>query len=123
MAMGGTYRWKDKRTAPDSIEVVLEYPEQGFLARYNTTFGTNANNYFKFLGSRGMMDATRWNAPWVLSGEGSGEPDRIAAGTRIPEVESTPHMKNWFECMRSRKATGRTHRRGLRPRGGLHHGG
>ena len=30
MAMGGTYRWKDKRTAPDSIEVVLEYPEAGF---------------------------------------------------------------------------------------------
>jgi predicted dehydrogenase len=108
MAMGGTYRCKDKRMAPDSIEVVLEYPEQGFLARYATTFGTNDNTYFKFLGSRGMMDATRWNAPWVLSGAGSEEPDRIAVGARIPEAETTPHMKNWFECMRSRKAPAAT---------------
>ena len=30
MAMGGTFRWKDSRNVPDSLEVVLEYPE-GFL--------------------------------------------------------------------------------------------
>ena len=103
VAMGGTYRWKDARTAPDSIEVILEYPDEGFLARYNTTFGTDAGSYLRFIGTRGVMDATRWNAPWVLSGEGSGEPDRIAKGARIPEAETTDHMKNWFECMRSRK--------------------
>jgi len=103
VALGGTYRWKDARTAPDSIEVVLEYPDSGFLARYNTTFGTNANSYLKFVGTRGVMDATNWNKPWVLSGAGSGEPDRIPEGTRIPDVDSTPHMKNWFECLRSRK--------------------
>ena len=103
VALGGIYRWKDARTAPDSIEVVLEYPEEGFLVRYNTTFGTNANSYIKFIGTRGVMDASRWDAPWKLSGEGSGEPDRIAPGARIAELESTHHMKNWFECMRSRK--------------------
>lgn len=102
-AMGGTYRWKDQRSAPDSIEVVLEYPDEGFLARYNTTFGTNANSFMKFIGTRGVMDATNWSKPWILSGEGSGEPDRIPPGAQIPEVPSTPHMKNWFECMRSRK--------------------
>jgi predicted dehydrogenase len=101
VALGGTYRWKDARTAPDSIEVVLEYDD--FLARYNTTFGTSANSFMKFIGARGVMDATNWNRPWTLSGEGSGERDRIAAGAKIPEVESTPHMKNWFECLRSRK--------------------
>jgi predicted dehydrogenase len=103
VALGGVYRWKDAYTSPDSIEVVLDYAEAGFLVRYNTTFGTNANSFLKFIGTRGVMDATVWNKPWALSGEGSGEPDRIAAGTRIPEVESTPHMKNWFECLRSRK--------------------
>ena len=103
VALGGTYRWKDARTAPDSIEVVLEYPDSGFLARYNTTFGTNANSYLKFIGTRGVMDATVWNKPWVLGGAGSGEADRIAEGTRISEVDSTPHMTNWFECLRSRK--------------------
>ncbi len=103
VALGGIYRWKDPRTAPDSIEVILEYPEPGFLVRYNTTFGTNANSYLKFIGARGVMDATRWNQPWVLDGSGSGEPDKIPAGTQMAEVESTPHMKNWFECLRSRK--------------------
>lgn len=103
VALGGTYRWKDERTAPDSIEVVLEYPDEGFLVRYNTTFGTSANSFLKFIGTRGVMDATSWNKPWVLSGEGSGEEDHIRPGIQIPEVESTPHMKNWFECMRTRK--------------------
>ncbi|MCX6624243.1 MAG: Gfo/Idh/MocA family oxidoreductase, partial [Acidobacteria bacterium] len=103
VALGGTYRWKDARTAPDSIEVVLEYPEQGFLARYSTTFGTNANNFLKFIGTRGVMDATRWNSPWILSGEGSPEPGHIAPGTEVATVDSTHHMKNWFECLRSRK--------------------
>jgi predicted dehydrogenase len=102
VALGGIYRWKDKRTAPDSIEVILEY-EEGFLARYNTTFGTNDNSFLKFIGTRGVMDATRWNAPWVVSGAGSQEPDRIAPDTKIAEVESTHHMKNWFECMRTRR--------------------
>ena len=102
IAMGGTFRWKDARTAPDSIEVVLEYKE-GFLVRYNSTFGTNTNSFLKFFGTRGAMDATRWNDPWVISGEGLTDPDRIAAGAKIPEMPSTPHMKNWFDCMRSRQ--------------------
>ncbi len=102
VAMGGTYRWKDARTAPDSIEVILEYKE-GFLARYNSTFGVNSNTFMKFFGTRGVIDATKWTAPWVASGEGITDPDRIAAAVKLPEVPSTPHMKNWFDCMRSRQ--------------------
>ena len=101
-AMGGTFRWKDERTAPDSIEVILEYKE-GFLVRYNSTFGTNANSFLKFFGTRGVMDATRWSDPWLIGGEGVTDADRIQAGAKIPEMPSTPHMKNWFECMRSRR--------------------
>jgi hypothetical protein len=82
--------------------VVLEYKE-GFLVRYNSSFGTNANSFLKFFGTRGVMDATRWSNPWLLSGEGITDPDRIAAAAKIPEVPSTPHMKNWFDCMRSRQ--------------------
>ncbi len=100
-ALGGIYRWKDARTAPDSFEAILEYPE-GFLVRYNTTFGTDSNSFLKFFGTRGMMDATNWNEPWLISGQ-PGEPDSIQAGAKIPQVESTPHMKNWLECVHSRK--------------------
>ncbi len=105
MAMGGKVRFKDDEyTCPDSIECVLEYPDEGFLVRYNSTFGTSANSYLKFIGTKGVMDASNWNKPWTVSGEGSSEADRIQPGTTIPQVESTHHMKNFFECVRSRKA-------------------
>jgi predicted dehydrogenase len=106
VTLGGTYRWKDARTAPDSIETVFEYPDEGFMVRYSTTFGTNAGSYLKFFGTRGVLDASRWSwtEPFQVSGEGSGEPDRIQPGTDLPSLESTPHMKNWLECLRSRKA-------------------
>ncbi len=104
VTLGGTYRWKDARTAPDSIETVFEYPDEGFMVRYSTTFGTNAGSYLKFFGTRGVLDASRWSwtEPFQVSGEGSGEPDRIQPGTALPSLESTPHMKNWLECLRSR---------------------
>jgi predicted dehydrogenase len=92
-ALGGTYRWQDARTAPDSIEVTMEYAE-GFLARYSTTFGTEANNFLKFFGTRGVIDATKWGEPWLLTGEEK----------QIPPVESVPHMKNWLQCLRTRRA-------------------
>jgi len=104
VTLGGIYRWKDRFDAPDSVETILEYPE-GFLVRYNTTFGNSANSYLKFIGTRGVLDATRWNwnQPFTISGEGSGEKDRIPAGAEIPRMDSTPHMKNWLECLRSRR--------------------
>lgn len=104
VTLGGTYRWKGKFDVPDSVETILEYPE-GFLVRYNTTFGNSANSFFKIIGTRGVIDATRWqwDKPFPLSGEGSGEPDKIKAGAGIPMLESTPHMKNFLECVRSRK--------------------
>lgn len=100
-ALGGIYRWKDERTAPDSFEALLEY--DGFLVRYNTTFGTDSNSFLKFFGTRGVMDATEWDKPWVLTGQ-EDEPDSVARDARIPEAGSMPHMKNWLECLRSRKA-------------------
>lgn len=100
-AMGGTFRWKDGRTAPDSFEAVLEY-EEGFLVRYSTTFGTNNNSFLKFFGTKGVMDATRWNQPWALSGQ-IGEPDSLPAGARMAEMDSPHHMKNFLDCVRSRK--------------------
>lgn len=104
VALGGTYRWKGPFTAPDSIEVALEYPE-GFLVRYSTAFGTRAGNYLKFFGTLGTIDASRWSwdKPWAVTGEGSDEPGRIAEGATIPEVESVPHMQNWLQCLRTRK--------------------
>lgn len=103
ITMGGTFRWKDEYTNPDSVETVLEYPEEGFLARYCTVFGTNANSYMKVIGTRGILDCTAWKGEMILSGQGSQEPDRLPPGAKVPPVEVPDHMLNFLECVRNRK--------------------
>jgi len=104
VALGGTFRWKDVYDAPDSVEVALEYPE-GLMVRYSTVFGNAAGNYAKWFGTRGTLDAKNLSPRehWMVSGEGSGEPDKIAAEEQIPENQPPHHMQNFFDCVRSRK--------------------
>ena len=55
--------------------------------------------------TRGSIDGARWSwdGQWDISGQGSNEPDRIQAGAKLPQVASVPHMKNFLECIRTRK--------------------
>lgn len=101
----GTYRWKDRWTVPDSVEMIFEYPE-GFVVRYGQFFGNSAGRDNRIYGTRGSIDCSdwSWDGEWIVSGEGSDEPDKIEKGTKLPRVESVPHMKNWLECLRTRKA-------------------
>lgn len=104
VAIGNTYRWKGSFTCPDSVEVALEYPE-GFLVRYCTMSGNGGGNYAKFFGTRGTLDAKNLSRqqPWIASGEGSGEADRIQSEMQVPQVQSVDHMKNFLDCVRSRQ--------------------
>ena len=105
-AMGGIYRWKEKFDAPDSVEVAFDYGE-GFMVRYCTVFGNSAGNLTKWYGTRGTLDAKNLGAKahWTISGEGSGEPDKLRAESQVPENDlgPAPHMKNFFDCVRTRK--------------------
>jgi predicted dehydrogenase len=103
VALGGIFRWKEAYDCPDSVEVVFEYPE-GFMVRYCTMFGNGAGNYAKWWGARGVVDGKSLSSSqtWTVSGEGSGEPDKLPAG-EIPKVETVHHMQNWIECIRSRQ--------------------
>jgi len=104
VAMGGTYRWKGAFDAPDSVEVVLDYPED-FLVRYCTVFGTGAGNYAKWFGTRGTLDAKSFSPTqkWSVSGQGSGEPDRIREDLEVVPVETPHHMQNFLDCIRTRQ--------------------
>ncbi len=104
VALGGTYRWKGPYTAPDSVEVVLEYPEE-FLVRYCTVFGTGAGSYAKWFGTRGAIDGRNLSPSqrWAVSGQGSGEPNRIQSDFQVAEPEMTHHMRNFMDCVRSRQ--------------------
>jgi predicted dehydrogenase len=102
VALGNTYRWKEKYDAPDSVEVALEYPE-GLMVRYCTIFGNSAGNYAKWWGTRGVLDARSLSnrVPWSVSGDGSGEPDKIAAPADLPMGQPVHHMKNWIDAIRA----------------------
>jgi len=104
VAMGGTFRWKEDFDAPDSVEVILEYSE-GFMVRYCTVFGNGANSYAKWFGTRGTLDAKSLSSRehWIVSGEGSGEPDKIQEKSEIPESPPVHHMQNFLDCVRSRQ--------------------
>jgi predicted dehydrogenase len=104
IAMGGTYRWKEAFDAPDSVEVVFEYPE-GFMVRYCTLFGNSAGNYAKWWGTRGTVDAKNLSSSqtWTVSGEGSGEPDKLTAAADLAKPEMVHHMQNWIESIRNHK--------------------
>jgi predicted dehydrogenase len=104
VALGNTYRWKGEFDAPDSVEVALEYPE-GFMVRYCTVFGNSAGNYAKWFGTRGTLDAKSLSSreTWIASGDGSGEPDKLASPIELPKAETVHHMKNWIDSIRSRQ--------------------
>lgn len=102
VALGGTYRWKGDYTAPDSVEVVLDYPED-FLVRYTTVFGNSAGRCARWYGTRGTLDAKNLSnrEPWTVSGEGSGEPDRLTEAIDLPMPPRAHHLKNWIDAIRS----------------------
>ncbi len=98
-AMAGTYVYRDQRTCADTMEIVMDYPRDGFLVRYSTAFGSGDGNFFRFFGENGTLNASRWswNDPFIIE-EGNGKTTRPA-----PLGDSTHHMKNFFDCIRSRE--------------------
>ena len=98
VAHGGTYVWKDGRENGDTFHALLEYPK-GFLVSYETKFGNSAGDHALFYGTRGTFDLNAWKA----TGDGAPKDDRIEGEIVIEPLPGENHMKNWLDCMRSRK--------------------
>ena len=49
------------------------------------------------------MDGSRWSEPFRISGEGVEDEDRLPSKGKVAEIDSPPHMLNFFECVRSRE--------------------
>ena len=112
----GRHVWlENARTTPDSIEVTSS--KEGLVR--SSAFGTNTNSFLKFFGNRGVMDATRWSNPWVISGEGLTDPDRVAAGGSDPGNAEHPAHEKLVRLHAVPAAARRTHRNRLRAFGGM----
>lgn len=105
VSAGGVFLWKDGRKTSDVFYTLLEYPKE-----FITTWAMSLTNAYgsrnQWCGTRGTIDCERW----TVSGAGSEQKDKVAAESKLEPAEPvTPdptvaHVRNWIECMRSRKA-------------------
>jgi predicted dehydrogenase len=125
-ANGGIYKWKDGRSNFDTMTAVLEYvnpadPNQAFQVVYSSRFTNSAGGTKELYYSNGGMMNLDTNK--ITPEGGLREREAKAMGMKANLLEpfdlpgarietaadtggdpmTTAHMKNWMECVRSRK--------------------
>jgi len=127
MANGGIFAWPDIRQNPDTFHALATYEDAKILYSYSSTYGNRFGDYTCIRGkeatlySQGGEGCTRWFfIPEQLVGRFDyygGFQDAVKNGkAQIVTLEgdqenalppyhsedSTYHMENWIDCMRSR---------------------
>ncbi len=99
VAAGGVYQYKDGRTAPDTINVLLEYPD-AMTATFEATLVPGVTGAAQqFCGTGGRLDIDRGKYVWTPVGRGA-QPVTVQASGSL----DYDHISNFLECVRSRKA-------------------
>jgi predicted dehydrogenase len=98
VAAGGVYHYKDGRTAPDTINVLLEYP-----AEWNATFEATLAPGIKgaaveMCGTEGRLYITRSGFEFHPA-ERNAQPVVVKAEGDLTEY----HVNNFIDCMRTRQ--------------------
>jgi predicted dehydrogenase len=97
-AAGGIYNYKDGRTAPDTINVLLEYPSQ-FTATFEATLAPGITGAaVELCGTEGRLWIDRTHYEFH-------PPGRNAQATVVQASSDLDldHVQNFLECVRSRK--------------------
>ena len=128
VAHGGVFAWPDGRENPDTFQALVEYPK-GFLVSYSTSFGNDCDSFTRIMGKKATLiniggeGSPRWK---IVEEKGKYEDNpyvkraekyvTLPGEDRIPPTyisDNVPyHMRNWFECLRSRKQPNATVRHG-----------
>ena len=106
VAAGGVYHYRDGRTAPDTINVLLEYPGQ-WTATFEATLAPGARGAgIEFLGTEGRLFITRSGYTFT---------PRVTASLEGPSKEGPPeegkaqgdmtvaHVEDFLACLRNRR--------------------
>ena len=97
-AAGGIYHYKDGRTAPDTINVLLEYPAE-WTATFEATLAPGIKGAgVEMCGTEGRLLITRAQFEFTPAEKG--------AQTEIVKSEhdqTIDHVENFLDCVRTRK--------------------
>jgi predicted dehydrogenase len=97
-AAGGVYNYKDGRTAPDTINVLLEYPSQ-FTATFEATLAPGVTGAaVEFCGTLGRLWIDRSRYEFYPVGRNA-QPTVVKASTDLDQ----DHIQNFLDCVRSRQ--------------------
>ncbi len=97
-AAGGIYAYKDGRTAPDTINVLLEYPSQ-FTATFEATLVPGITGEgIEFCGTQGKLFIDRRRYEFRPLGRDA-QPVEVKASSNLDQ----DHIQNFLDCVKSRK--------------------
>ena len=97
VASGGVYHYKDGRTAPDTIAVLLEYPQQ-WTATFEATLAPGLSGAgVEMVGTEGRLQITR--AQYTYTPKGRNAQPVIVKSERDQTID---HVENFLDCVRSR---------------------
>lgn len=103
MSVGGQYaKTNTRRTTPDTISVLLEYPE-GFQFNYITAY---VNGHYglteRYLGTEGTIEVRDMGEMSIFRGKEGEEKEEIV---KSEGVLNEPHLDDFFNAMRTRGKT------------------
>jgi predicted dehydrogenase len=98
VAAGGVYHYKDGRTAPDTVNVLLEYPGE-FTATFEATLAPSIQGTgMELCGTEGRLLAA--GSRFEFHPVGKGQKPVII---ETPGDSTMDHVNNFIDCVRSRK--------------------
>jgi predicted dehydrogenase len=98
VAAGGVYHYKDGRTAPDTINVLLQY-SGSWTATFEATLAPGVVGHgVEFYGTQGRLFIERERFQFTSAEKGA-QPVEVKA----PIDPTTAHIRNFIDCCGSRK--------------------
>ncbi len=98
VAGGGIYHYEDGRTAPDTINAILEYPNK-WAATFEATLAPGlSGDGIEMVGTEGRVHITRGQFTFTPKGRNP-QPTVVKAEGSLDEH----HVNNFLDCMKTRK--------------------
>ena len=103
VAAGGIYHYKDGRTAPDTINVLLQYPQE-WTATFEATLAPGLDGSgVEFVGTEGRLYINRGNYIFTPKGAKQGVEVKAYSETGVRDPLTLDHVRNFLDCVKSRQ--------------------